>query len=617
MKHSKKILSIVLCMALITTCFLTGTVSANGAVNGTQLTSSSVMLGDVNQDGVVSLKDASSLQRYLASAITLTSAGLQAADVNSSGTVDLKDATLIQEYLAKIISSFPTSPTKRVKAGMSAKEGVFYEIFVRSFADSNGDGIGDFNGITAKLDYLKTLGIDGIWLTPINPSPSYHGYDVTDYTTVNSQFGTMADFQNLLNEAHKRGIKIIMDFVVNHTSNQNPWFKKSASGDAKYKNYYEWATPGDGTYNSNDRSPWGSSEWQGYGNNKYYFAMFGGGMPDLNYEDPDVRTDIISAATGWLKMGVDGFRLDAALHVYGQNEHKNISNPLQANLDWWNEFGLACEAVNPNVYIVGETWDSSDTTPYSQPFDSKFNFEFESALMSGVINKNATAVLPSYEQNGGSTVSLASYLQILQKNDETAAGGNYLDGVFGTNHDMSRIMSQLNGNVDQAKLVANVYMTLTGNPYIYYGEELGMYGPKPDERIREPFLWTSNHSGLDTTWESTSSNSGKTAPLSQQISDPNSMYSYYKNLISIRKSNPPLLNGNYTALNVNNNNVMAYTRSAGGVTDTVIHNFSSQAVTISLTSVQGGTVIFKTNNNTTLSGSTVTLDKYSSIIIKN
>lgn len=283
----------------------------------------------------------------------------------------------------------------RQKTDMEEKRGVYYEIFVRSFADSDGDGVGDFNGVTAKLDYLKDLGIEGIWLMPINASDSYHGYDVTDYYTVNEDYGTEADFQTLLDEAHKRGIKIIMDFVINHTSSNHPWFRSSRNVDSEYRDYYTWVSSSDPDYDPSDRSDWGSNVWQRGSGGYYYYGMFSSGMPDLNYENPKVRQEVISAAQKWLEMGVDGFRLDAAMHIYGNHEQKHITQTnLYKNLEWWNEFAIACEEVNPDVYLVGEAWkDDEALAEYAQPFDTKFNFAFEENMIDRVTSETPCWIL--------------------------------------------------------------------------------------------------------------------------------------------------------------------------------------------------------------------------------
>lgn len=498
-------------------------------------------------------------------------------------------------------SKTPAYPL-RSKGDVDKKRGVYYEIFVRSFADSDGDGIGDFNGVTAKLDYLKDLGIDGIWLMPINESDSYHGYDVTDYYTVNSDYGTEADFKNMLSQAHERGIKVIMDFVVNHTSSRHPWFVSSKDKDSKYRDYYTWVSKDDPDYDPADRSAWGSQVWNKAGDS-YYYGMFSSGMPDLNYDNKEVRNEIKAAAKKWLEFGIDGFRLDAAMHIYGDNENKHIDSQLDKNLEWWNEFAIACEEVNPDVYLVGEAWQGSEVlAEYAQPFDTKFDFAFEETLMQSV---RSESTLYSTSQ------TLAEFLQEVQR-QHYAADSKYIDGVFGTNHDQNRIMSQTFSE-EQARLVANVYLTLDGNPYIYYGEEIGMQGEKPDERIREPFKWTEDASGMDTSWEDMLSNE-TTPALSTQIKNKDSMYQYYKKLISVRKNSDALSKGTFQALDTGNEGAMAYSRISDKQTVYAVHNFTDDTITVKLSELAGTKLLFAGGKEVKLDGDTVTLGAYASIL---
>lgn len=483
----------------------------------------------------------------------------------------------------------------RQKLGMEKKTGVYYEIFVRSFADSNADGIGDFNGITEKLDYLKELGIDGLWLMPINASSSYHGYDVTDYYELNPEYGDESDFKRLLDEAHSRDIKVIMDFVINHTGSEHSWFEASKNPDSKYRDFYQWRNEDDDQLDLSDRSPWGSEEWHRYGDS-YYFGMFWSGMPDLNYDNDAVRAEIKNAAAKWLEMGVDGFRLDAAMHIYGDNENKNV-NQLQKNLEWWNEFALACEDINPSVYLVGEAWQGNAVlAQYAQPFDSKFNFGFEEVMIEKITAQNAMY---------SSDKSLAKYYEEILDEHNEAAEGNYIDAVFGTNHDQNRMMSTLADN-DKCKLAASVYMTLGGNPFIYYGEEIGMEGEKPDENIREPFLW-SDDDNFNTTWMNNIA-SKDTIPLSEQIEDANSMYSFYKDIISVRKSSKSLSEGDFKALDIKDESIMAYSRTKGTQTSYVFHNFSNETLTIDIDKVNGK-IIYSRDKDSSSSDKVSDFDK--------
>ena len=501
----------------------------------------------------------------------------------------------------------------RNKSDKKEKQGVYYEVFVRSFADSDGDGIGDFNGLTSKLDYLKDLGIDGLWLMPINESPSYHGYDIINYNTLNRDYGTEEDFKRLLEEAHKRDIKIIMDFVINHTSSSHPWFLSATfSPSSPYRSYYRFVQPTDTErYNEKDVSPWNSKVWHQAGN-LYYYGIFTDSMPDLNYNNKAVRESIKAAATKWLEMGVDGFRLDAAIHIYGDHEFKK-QDQLSSNIQWWNEFALACEEVNPNVYLVGEAWqDHNPLAEYVQPFDTKFDFSLQANLTYAV--KNGLSVTTQGDD-------LATSLETLLKTYETV-DSNYINGIFAANHDQDRVMSTI-GVTDKAKLIANIYLTLPGNPFIYYGEELGMRGSKPDELIRLDFKWNDNLSSLpNTNWmksmydKDSSSINADTPSLEQQRNDPDSMYHHYKKLLSLRKEYPALALGDYTALNTSDIKVLGYSRTYEEEQLWLFHNLSSKPVTIKVKIGSSDSFIYKSNEAATLEGTNLTLPPYTSVILK-
>ena len=235
-------------------------------------------------------------------------------------------------------------------------DAVFYEIFVRSFHDSDGDGIGDLQGLTQKLDYLNDgdpatdddLGITGIWLMPINDSPSYHGYDAVDYRAINPDYGTMADFQAFLAAAHARGIKVIIDYVMNHCSNQHPWFVAAAQNDPTYRDYFRWSASDPG-----ETGPWGQDVWH-WNTSGWYYGLFWSGMPDLNYDTPAVKTEMFDTATYWLDtIGVDGFRLDAVLYI--DEDGGQLQNTPET-LQFWQDYNTHVKAVKPDVLSVGEAW---------------------------------------------------------------------------------------------------------------------------------------------------------------------------------------------------------------------------------------------------------------------
>lgn len=499
----------------------------------------------------------------------------------------------------------------RNKGDMSAKQGVYYEIFVRSFADSDGDGIGDFNGVTAKLDYLQELGVDGIWLMPINESPSYHGYDVTDYNSLNEDYGTEADFENLIAEAHKRDIKVIMDFVINHTSSEHPWFQSAISDvNSQYRNYYRWVNKNDTTdYSLSDESSWNSQVWHKSGD-YYYYGIFSEDMPDLNYNNEMVREEIKNAAKKWLILGVDGFRLDAAMHIYGDNEFKQQEDQLSSNLQWWNEFALFCESINPEVYLVGEAWeDEKVLAEYAQPFDTKFNFTFAQDMMDAIINESSEKTSTGKEL----AESLEDILKQYNEQDD-----KYIDGIFATNHDQERIMSQV-GSVEKAKLAASIYLTLPGNPFIYYGEEIGMSGAKPDENIREPFKWSQDKSDMDTTWEAASSNQSTLSLQELRADSTNNIYHHYKSLIAFRKEHPVLADGEFQALEIGNEAVVAYDRKNEEEELIVLHNLSKEQVEIENNMLMG-TILYdnslESKEGKELQEHKIIVAPYTTIIVK-
>lgn len=470
---------------------------------------------------------------------------------------------------------------ERKPRNIENKYGVYYEIFVRSFADSNGDGIGDLKGLTSRLDYLNDgdpstnsdLGVDGIWLMPVNTSPSYHKYDVTDYYNIDPDYGTLEDFRIFMSEAHKRGIKVIMDLVINHTSSQNPWFTESKkSDDNLYRDYYSWVKEGQAGYNLSGTSSWGSTVWHKSGGS-YYYGIFWDQMPDLNYDNPKVRADVKKVAKFWLDNGVDGFRLDAAMHIYGAFENPVGTNLRDKNVQWWNEFGAAAEEVNPDTYLVGEVTDKPfGIAPYYKSLDSLFDFDLGEGIIKVVNSGTATAV----SSNGFATWLEEIYAGFAKVEP------NFLDAPFLTNHDQNRSLGRLGNDLSKAKLAADIYLTLPGNPFIYYGEEIGMLGAKPDERIREPFIWSGKPDAFQTSWESAISNK-ETRPADVQQKDPGSLLNHYGKLIRLRHSSEALMKGDFKPLDTGSRYTVAYSRTfdEGGIKDSVIvlHNLSSEKQT--------------------------------------
>lgn len=516
---------------------------------------------------------------------------------------DSQEETNQEPYDSAAYLNSQFTEIKRDKGDVSKKQGVWYEIFVRSFADSNGDGIGDLKGITSQLGYLNELGIDGIWLMPIFESGSYHGYDVTDFTKLNSDYGTEEDLAELMEEAHKRNIKVILDFPINHTSSEHPWFVEACEDpDSQYAGYYRFVNKEDtDQYSTSDISPWESNVWHKNGNS-YYYGIFGETMPDLNYNNPELRKEIKSAAEKWINMGVDGYRLDAAMHIYGNHEFYSVENQDEANVQWWNEFAADLEKINPKIYLVGEVWEEDDLLEsYVQPFDTTFNFPYRNNLISAL--NSQSAVLESGENIAE---FLKKMLDIYDKVDE-----NYLSGVISGNHDLPRILSAA-GSEEKAKLAANICLTLPGNPFIYYGEELGMKGAgENDYNYRTAFLWGEK---TDTTQIENDEND-ETASLKEQKQDENSMYHHYKELIALRKAKEGLTSKVFEPVDTENDSIMAYRRGEGKTAVYVLHNLSSTPVIISLDEIKNGNVIYNSTVETSMKSGIITMDAYSTIMI--
>lgn len=465
---------------------------------------------------------------------------------------------------------------------------ICYEIFVRSFCDSNGDKIGDLNGITSKLDYLHDLGVEAIWLTPIQPSPSYHKYDVVDYYGIDPEYGTLDDFKRLLSEAHARGIKVIMDLVINHTSVQHPWFQKSMKGKINpYRHYYNWKSheeiealgiaTREATPDTWERKPWHAAT----GNSEKYYGLFWKGMPDLNYDHPPVRQAIYEIGRFWLGMGVDGFRLDAARHIYPEwEEHKNY--------DFWVEFRTEMQKANLKVYLVGEVWNTAEKiAPYFKGLTANFDFDLSLAIQKIVAKER-------------DTVKLAA---LLTKNRAVFAQTNprFIDAIMLTNHDQTRIGSMLKGNSNHLKVAANLLLTLPGQPYIYYGEEIGMLGKKPDEFIREPFLWDYREKDRQRArWMNPKYSKSKTVvPLAGQINDTDSLFNHYKRLIHFRKSHPILasIHGYIEPLPNNDARIVAFRRKQADQEVWVLHNLSNETLTYTALYMPNE-LLFRTNELT-------------------
>jgi len=456
---------------------------------------------------------------------------------------------------------------------------IFYEIFVRSFYDSNGDGVGDLNGIVAKLDYLNDgdpttatdLGVTALWLMPIHPSPSYHGYDVTDYYAVNPDYGTTEDFQRLLAEAHRRGIRVIIDFVMNHTSIEHPWFAEAQDPQSPRRDWYVWSADDPG-----GAGPWGQQVWHEAPAGDYYYGVFWEGMPDLNYTNLAVQAEMTEVARFWLEeMGVDGLRVDGARYIVEETGGvKKVLADSAGTHAQFRAFRTAYKAINPVAMTVGEVWTSNDavaTYLQGDEFDLAFNFDLASALVKSANTGDADAA----------RLSLALSLKLLPVN---------ATATFLTNHDIDRVMSQLGDDVNKAKRAATMLLTLPGTPFLYYGEEIGMVGKKPDEDIRRPMQWSSGENGGFTTgapWRAPNADA-TTKNVEAQLADPNSLLGHYRALIALRQSQPALRNGETFKMKSANRAVLPYLRASDDQILLVVNNLRDEVTADYALTVENG-----------------------------
>ena len=474
-------------------------------------------------------------------------------------------------------SSSPASPAAPGWKLEWARGAVFYEVFVRSFADSNGDGVGDFNGLTSKLDYLKELGVEALWLMPVFESPSYHGYDVVDYEKVDSEYGTQEDFDRLLREAHQRGIRIIVDFVLNHSSSQHPWFVESSSSPTSPKrDWYVWRQDNPGW-----TQPWGNGPvWHEKGG-AYYYGIFWSGMPDLNYRNPEVRAEVKRLASLWLSRGVDGFRLDAARHMVekGPGEAQNDTPETHA---FWKEFSDHVRSVRPDALLVGEVWsESKNILPY---YGSTERVAGGDELPMLFYFPVAEAILDSLK--AGDAAKLSAQLQEMS----TAFPRGVLTAPFLANHDQVRVATRLEGQEAQMRVAPAVLLTLPGTPFLYYGEEIGLANGPQQGRDRDP------PKRLPLPWDGTEKagfTSGKPwAPFAEgwqkrnvaaQLGDTGSLLHRYRHLIQLRRASPALRVGTLQPLPRSEAAaaVVAYLREAEGERVLVVHNLGASSATVS------------------------------------
>ena len=445
-----------------------------------------------------------------------------------------------------------------------------YEIFVRSYYDSDGDGIGDLRGVAAKLDYLEDLGIKTVWLMPIHPSPTYHGYDVTDYYGVHPDYGTLDDFDYLITQATSHHIDIMLDMVFNHSSDRHPWFTTSLKDYAENneletskKDWYNWSH---------------GSHYKEYNGTKYYYeGSFDSSMPDLNLSCEAVKDELENVTKFWIEHGVKGFRLDAVKH-YFTAVSDNVSF-----LTWLEE---TAHKYDPNFYMVGEDWESNDRVlQYHQSKCDSF-FKFSSS-----IEGSGNDAIVSLVKGNGNAQRFGDAIESYEASLKQANPNGYAT-YFLSNHDQDRVSK--NTTETFAAPAINLLATLPGMSFIYYGEEILMKGERQnndlsDARRRLPMVWSSSDKTgqcafPETNRQDLATNAQVSDGVSEQLATPYSVLNAYRHAINIRNKYPIFKHGVFTnltsQLNATNKNVLAYKITYGDQTLIFIHNFALVAVEV-------------------------------------
>ena len=496
----------------------------------------------------------------------------------------------------------------------NANGSVCYEIFVRSFYDTNNDGIGDFNGVTAKLPYLKDLGVKTLWLMPIMPSPSYHGYDVADYYGVNPDYGTMSDFDNLLAEAKKYNIDIMIDIVFNHSSTQNPWFKQS------YEDYINNNTSLDSKadwYCWIDHYQTGYSIYSG-SKGIYYESRFDHSMPDLNTQNEAVRAEMLKILKYWVEKGVDGFRFDAVKYFDFNNTKYNVEFMTYLHDEIVKDY--------PGIYFVGECWDGITVINdyYKSTFESFFTF-------GSSLDGNGDASIVGQVKTLTSANSFASTIEnrerIMKENNPNAYSSYFL-----SNHDMDRASNSLTN--ENAKLAASLYLLLPGTPYMYYGEEIELMGKRKtapedasDARRRLPMIWSMTDKNGECGFPEPHrvdlmTNEQVKLGVSEQMDKNYSLWNHYKKVIEIRNKYPFIKNSVFTnmtkQIDTKLDNILAYELSYGDESIIVIHNFENANASVDLSKIGVSSILDEVSVSRQypeLSNNILKIGKWSTVIL--
>ena len=556
---------------------------------------------------MISIKKAAALMLAAAMITGLAACGKPAAKSEPNG---LYDMTKNGEAIVSGIDTSAAGKAKQKDESDNAR--VFYEIFVGSFSDSDGDGTGDLKGIIKRLDYLndgdafsgKSLGVEGIWLTPIFTSSSYHKYNVDNYYEIDPKFGTQKDLEDLIKACHKRGIKIILDLVINHTGRDNEWFKNfnvaQKGGDIQdpYYNFYSY-------YREGEEYPVGRRFQKLLGIDVYYECNFDTSMPELNFDDEGVRKAVLDVAKYYLDLGVDGFRFDAAKYIY--------LGEIDKNVEFWNWYMGELRKIKPDIYTVAEVWDADSIT--DKYFDALNCFDFAVSQVNGLIAETAKA-----GDANRFTSYMEKYLGRINGLNEDA-----MIVPFISNHDMDRAAGYLTPASYNMQFAANLYILSPGSPFIYYGEEIGMRGSRgsanTDANRRLAMLWGDDDKVSDPEGTTYSKDSQADTSVKEQLALDDSLLTYYKRLIMIRAANPEIARGEYKALKLSGTKAGGFISTLNGSSVCVLHNPSNGTATIDLSTVSGAENFKKISaaigqGSASLDGTKLTIEGRTSVVLR-
>ncbi len=438
------------------------------------------------------------------------------------------------------------------------KNRIVYDVFVRSYFDSNRDGNGDLNGLTSKLANIRGMGAEGVCISPINPSPSYDNFDVTNFYSIDTVYGDTAAFKKLVTAAHQMKLKVFLNLPINHCSTKHPWFTSAVSGKSpQYKDFFIWKDEKDiKSEKENWHFPLDKSGKKIPG--KKFYGTFGSKMADLNFSNSEVRAEVIKIGTYWLKeFDLDGFKIDG-IELYFSNDAVTETGK------WWKEFHSEMKKVKPGFYMAGTTVSGDNLAYVGKGFDALVNHDISSAIIHIVKNESDSGLVSGL---------------IKVRNAFSNESADHIDITCINHENRDRIMSILNGDQEKVKMAAALLFTLPGSPYLYYGEEAGMYGKLPKEYVREPYLWsTAKNAGGKTKWEASRYNTQDVKPFNISARDTASIFAHYKKLMVLRRSTPALNGSGLDHVTVSDNRIISFVRYSDTQKVLVVMNLTDKDI---------------------------------------